>query len=126
MLKRLTLAFGTLLLSISCSSSNKVLSTTETETVKAGKEFEVSMRSNPTTGFCWIWANRGEAAADSVDHKFIANEQKSGPIMCGAGGTEVWTFKAKTSGADSLKFYYVRPWEKGSVRDSMVFHFNLK
>lgn len=126
MLKRYSFVIGTLLLSFSCSSSTKVLSTSETETVKVGKEFEISMRSNPTTGYCWIWANKGDAAADSVDHKFVSNAENSGRMMCGAGGTEVWTFKAKKTGADSLKFYYLRPWEKNSLRDSMIFHFELK
>lgn len=125
MLRRTAFLFSSLFFAVGCNSSTKVLSVDEAEKVKVGKEFEVRMKSNPSTGFKWMWVNRGLAAADSVDFKFVTGEQKS-PIMCGAGGTEVWTFKAKKTGADSLKFYYVRPWEKENVVDSLVFHFNLK
>lgn len=124
MLRRLFLLVGSLFLSVSCSSSTKVLSTEETESVKVGKKFEVQLKSNPSTGYKWIWVNRGSAAADSVGFEFAASESKT--IMCGAGGTEVWTFKAKDKGDDFLKFYYVRPWKKENVADSLIFHFKTK
>jgi predicted secreted protein len=30
----------------------------------------------------------------------------------GAGGKEVWTFKAAGEGSPTIHFKYVRPWEK--------------
>ena len=33
--------------------------------------------------------------------------------MVGAGGTEIWTFRAVREGKTTLTFGYVRPWEKG-------------
>jgi inhibitor of cysteine peptidase len=33
--------------------------------------------------------------------------------MVGAGGTEIWTFRAVRKGKTTLTLGYVRPWEKG-------------
>ncbi len=124
-MKRLTLFLCSIMLAAVACSSTKELSTTSTETVKSGKKFTLSMKSNPSTGYRWVWANKAEAAADSVSYEFVADENKS--KMMGAGGTDTWTFKAKAEGADSLVFLYVRPWDKETApADSMVFHFKVK
>lgn len=125
MTKRILFLAATLFFAFGCSSKTKVLSTNETVKVKAGKEFQVTMKANPTTGYLWRWANKGVAAADSVSHSFKVDE--GGKPMCGRGGTDTWTFKAKEEGADSVVFFYVRPWEKDGVpADTLVFHFKVK
>lgn len=125
MFKRFLLVCGALFTALSCSSSTKTLSTSSTEKVKAGKEFIVNLKCNPSTGYSWTLANKAEAAADSVGRKFIADESK--PRMMGAGGTEEWKFKAKDKGADSLVFIYQRPFDKDATPiDTMVFHFKVK
>lgn len=139
MFKRSIFLFSLFAFSVSCSSSTKMRATDETGNVKEEgvpavtclksktpmtaedknlNTFEVRLKSNPSTGFQWVWVNRDNAAADSVGFSF-QTEKKASP-MCGAGGTEVWTFKPKATGEPFLKFIYVRPWEKDNVADSMV------
>lgn len=125
MIKRFAFLAATMLFALSCSSSTKSLSTSATIKVKSGKNFIVNMKSNPTTGHRWIWANKAEAAADSVSFSYKADENKK--PMFGAGGTDTWTFKAKDSGADSLVFYLV-PARMADAQpvDTLVFHFDVK
>lgn len=35
--------------------------------------------------------------------------------LVGAGGKEIWTFKALKEGETEINFQYVRPWEKDVV-----------
>ena len=89
----------------------------------------VSMFANPgSTGYDWIWANKDDAAADSVTFSFnpctapdVDGDQS---ILVGGGGFETWTFRKKSEGADSLVFYYLRSWEKNVAPiDTLVCHF---
>jgi inhibitor of cysteine peptidase len=81
----------------------------------AGKEFSISLDSNRTTGYGW-------QLAKPVDEKVVkavrniyqeaAPAAKDGAPRVGAGGKEVWTFKAVKPGKTAIEFKYVRPWEK--------------
>jgi inhibitor of cysteine peptidase len=39
--------------------------------------------------------------------------QDSPAGLVGAGGTEIWRFRATKAGRQILRMAYVRPWEKG-------------
>jgi inhibitor of cysteine peptidase len=79
-------------------------------TAKSGDIFNITLESNPTTGYSW-----------SIEEPFpeilqkVSNEYKpyntSGNIV-GSGGTEIWTFKGIAKGNTTLTFQYSRPWEK--------------
>jgi inhibitor of cysteine peptidase len=68
--------------------------------------------SNPSTGYSWSVAasklglllQQGEAACEIP---------KSAKGRVGAGGTEVWRFRAVREGTLTLTFSYARVWEKG-------------
>jgi inhibitor of cysteine peptidase len=68
--------------------------------------------SNPSTGYSWSVAaskpglllQQGEAACEIP---------KSAKGRVGAGGTEVWRFRAVRAGTLTLTFSYARVWEKG-------------
>ena len=68
--------------------------------------------SNPSTGYSWSVAaskpglllQQGEA---------ICEIPKSAKGRLGAGGTEVWRFRAERAGTLTLTFSYARVWEKG-------------
>ena len=68
--------------------------------------------SNPSTGYSWSVAaskpglllQQGEAACEIP---------KSAKGRVGAGGTEVWRFRAERAGTLTLTFSYARVWEKG-------------
>jgi len=77
--------------------------------VAVGGSLMVTLESNPTTGFKWELArNTDNAVLELVDHKFEAPEI----TLVGAGGKEVWTFKALKRGKRIISIEYRRPWEQ--------------
>jgi inhibitor of cysteine peptidase len=77
--------------------------------VRAGQEFKITLQSNPTTGYLWRFAKPpDEKFLKLVSTKYQAPESK----LVGAGGSEVWTFKALAEGKTTLELNYQRPWEK--------------
>ena len=80
-----------------------------TVTVGKGRVFALTLPSNPTTGYIW-------QPAESMDDRviqFIDNQYRGDhPGLVGAGGREIWTFKAMGTGETTLGLKYVRPWEK--------------
>jgi inhibitor of cysteine peptidase len=80
--------------------------------VRKGQTFTLTLRSNPTTGYIW---QLGKPPEDGVI-QFIDNQyrgDKSG--LVGAGGREIWTFKAVGTGETTIDLKYVRPWEKNTA-----------
>jgi len=76
--------------------------------VKVGQEFNITLESNPTTGYQWQLAKQlDRSIVELVRSEYRPSE--SG--LLGAGGIEVWTFKAVKSGTAEISFEYVRSWE---------------
>jgi inhibitor of cysteine peptidase len=77
--------------------------------VTVGQEFKISLQSNPTTGYQWEFAKR-------PDQRFLkglgTKFEPSRSELAGAGGTQVWTFKALAEGKITLELRYDRSWEK--------------
>ena len=78
-------------------------------TVMTGQTFNVTLASNPTTGYSW-------ALAKPLDPKLLTLVtniyQRPETRLVGAGGQEVWTFKADGGvGRTDIALKYVRPWE---------------
>jgi predicted secreted protein len=84
-------------------------------TVRKGQTFNLTLRSNPTTGYIWQLAE----TPDSGLIQLIGNEyrgDKTGRAgLVGAGGREIWTFKAVASGETTIALKYIRPWEKDTA-----------
>ena len=80
--------------------------------VAPGQTFTLTLRSNPTTGYIW-------QPAEPVDERilrFIGSEYRSDKTgLTGAGGREVWTFKAVGSSETRIMLKYARPWEKDAA-----------
>lgn len=77
--------------------------------VPVGKTFSVTLDSNPTTGYRWQLAK----PLDEAILKVVGSEyKKPATKLVGAGGKEVWVFKAVAKGQASIQMRYVRPWEK--------------
>lgn len=74
-----------------------------------GEKIVLTLDSNPTTGYSW-------ELAGPIDDKFIEflNSEYMAPEtkLVGAGGHEMWTFKALKKGKTTIVMKYVRPWEK--------------
>jgi inhibitor of cysteine peptidase len=79
-------------------------------TVEAGKEFSITLDSNPTTGYQWQLAK----PLDETRTKYLANRYvKPESKLAGAGGKQVWEFRALRAGKTEIDLEYVRPWEQG-------------
>jgi len=76
--------------------------------LREGQEIVVSLESNPTTGYIWEISNIGDGIIAQVGK--TTYESKSD--LLGAGGIQVFRFKAKGAGQVDLNFVYHRPWEK--------------
>jgi inhibitor of cysteine peptidase len=72
----------------------------------------VQLPANPTTGFLWSVSH---SKAGVVNEQGESQYQRSsqGQNMVGAGGMEVWRYRAERAGRTDLTFSYARPWEKG-------------
>lgn len=78
--------------------------TGESITATAGSTFKVSLAANPTTGYVW-------SITKAPDTKVVTQQGEptyiwpvSSSATVGAGGTEVWTFKAVAAGSTNIVF----------------------
>ena len=61
-------------------------------------------------GYQWkLYDNLTEGVVKLVKSEYLAPDTK----MVGAGGKEVWMFKAVEPGETTVDLEYVRPWETG-------------
>jgi inhibitor of cysteine peptidase len=85
--------------------------------VRKNETFEVTLKSNPTTGYSWkLTKEQPSKIVDSISSTYI--QDKSEPDMVGVGGNEIWKFKGKEIGVDTLVFEYCRSWEKNSTAET--------
>jgi len=110
------------LLLLACSSAQKEVSVDASYTgkeieVAVGSSLIVTLESNPTTGFKWeLTRGADDAVLELVDYKFEAPES----TLIGAGGKEVWVFKALKKGRSIISMKYRRPWER-SIKAAKTF-----
>lgn len=83
------------------SSSGEVVVITE------GQLLELSLASNPSTGFSWQYFPE----PDNSILKETGHEYRGQSNLPGAGGREYWTFQAAGTGSATLSLAYMRPWE---------------
>lgn len=73
-----------------------------------GKEFKITLRCNPTTGYQWVLAR----PPDEKLVKPLGSEYKRlDSKLLGAGGDMVWTFLPLAKGKTQMGLDYIRPWE---------------
>ncbi len=77
--------------------------------LRKGRTFDISLEANPTTGFRWEVAELDEQiVVQSAEPEFTPQAER-----IGAGGTQVFHFRAVGVGQTRLTLVYRRPWEKG-------------
>jgi len=102
--------------SIACNGMNatkeqieEYLSPGEVVAVNTGRRFAIRLQSNPTTGYGWQLAKPlDEKIVVLVTNDYIHPDTR----LIGAGGHEVWIFKAVGQGQAEISLKYVRSWEK--------------
>jgi inhibitor of cysteine peptidase len=97
----------------SSTTQKKTQGTTSAMNVTSGQDFTVSLQSNPTTGYQWQLAQPlNPKVLKKVGSVYQASPAGTGTV--GAGGVEIWTFKAVGKGKDDIKMQYVRPNDKSA------------
>lgn len=95
----------------SCNSQKGIKTDYE---ISKNETFEITMKSNPTTGYTWKWIkDKSSQIVDSVSATYV--QDKKGADMVGVGGTVIWKFKGKEAGIDTLIFENSRSWEKNAA-----------
>jgi inhibitor of cysteine peptidase len=104
-----------LLVTTACS---KLLNTISVNETSSGKQVEIAVNgtitvtldSNATTGYSWQLSGISDSSVlEKMNNVYDA--PTSG--LMGAGGKEVWTFKALTAGKATLSMEYDQPWAGG-------------
>jgi predicted secreted protein len=79
--------------------------------VGLNQTFDVTLCSNPSTGFSWESpAGEGDAVAELVERSVLRTV--GGPP--GEAGRERFTFRTVSAGAAVIHFIYSQPWEGGT------------
>jgi inhibitor of cysteine peptidase len=101
--------------------------------VSVGSTLVVTLESNPTTGYKWGYEEGvsdtliihtgipDETVLRLIEQKFV--EPVAGAHL-GAGGEEVWTFKAVGKGKTELSMEYSEPWE-GGIKAAKTFRLTI-
>ena len=86
--------------------------------LKVGAVLEVRLEANHTTGYSWVFTPAVNPIL--MRQGRAAYQEHGGGDSMGAGGVEIWRFKAMKAGKQGLQFEYRRPWEKGSPPAKVV------
>ncbi|EKD72859.1 MAG: hypothetical protein ACD_45C00565G0002 [uncultured bacterium] len=91
--------------------------------LSAHPQFQIKLISNATTGYSWFLQDYNSSLLQAVRHIYQAPQNRK---IMGAPGYEVWTFKVKPAGfivpqQTTLRFIYMRPWEKDNAATPLVF-----
>ncbi len=106
----------------SCSSQKEINSDFE---INKDETFEISLKANPSTGYSWKLKKDGAAKlVDSVSAVYTQDKAAEGKT--GVGGNEVWKFKGKTAGVETLTLEYCRSWEPNSTIETKKFVVKVK
>lgn len=81
-----------------------------------GQILGIELESNPTTGYSWFVTSKvSNILKQQGDSQYV----ESAPRL-GAGGIQLYSFKAINKGKTDLIFEYKRPWEKESAEKHTV------
>ena len=87
--------------------------------VQAGQNFTITLKANATTGYQWQFAKPlDESIFQLISSEYLADKTK----LVGAGGKQVWIFKALKAGQTTISLKYVRPWEKNTLPQNEEFY----
>ena len=77
--------------------------------VRTGESFQISLDSNPSTGYCW------EAYFNEDDLVLENRTYWAESPLIGASGKEMFTFRSLTRGETTISMRYRRPWEEKEI-----------
>ncbi|MBA7665019.1 hypothetical protein ES703_73085 [subsurface metagenome] len=81
--------------------------------LEEGQILVVTLESNPTTGYRWEQAENQESILEQMGEAEFKPSETGEPPLVGAGGWEIFRFKAISAGQITLQLVYHRSWEEG-------------
>ncbi len=84
--------------------------------VRTGDMIELSLASNPSTGYSWVLADAPLNCLLLGSERYI--ESESG--LVGAPGIQEFVFEAVDEGAEILRLEYLRRWEQTPIPERVV------
>lgn len=127
----LLVALLVLVLSVSCSSTDKPYAEVELSvsgSVASGEYFDamaqgstlkVELDANATTGYQWSCDISDSMLVAKTSDDYIQDSNES--HMLGVGGTACYEFKALAPGKLTISFDYSRSWEGAAIRNVKLF-----
>jgi inhibitor of cysteine peptidase len=93
--------------------------------IEIDEMFDISLESNPTTGYEWDVKECDYSVLELVNTGYEPAENQTPPVA-GAGGLQNWTFKGLKDGETALKIVYWRSWEgEESIVDEYLLHITV-
>jgi len=80
--------------------------------LKLGQILVVTLESNPSTGYRWQQTENPESILKQIGEAEFMQSETGDPPLVGAGGWEVFRFRAASAGQMTLQLVYHRPWEE--------------
>ena len=79
--------------------------------LELGEILVVTLESNPSTGYRWEQAENNESILEQLGEAEFKPSETGDPPTVGAGGWEIFRFKAISAGQITLELVYHRSWE---------------
>jgi inhibitor of cysteine peptidase len=87
-----------------------------------GKEFTLSLESNPSTGFEW-WTKFDPNYLSLINSTFVSGNERSG--LVGVPENDVFTFHAISAGYTEVIMLLLKPWVNGTIAERKIFPINI-
>jgi len=79
--------------------------------LELGQKLVVKLESNPSTGYTWELIEDPNSILEQIGEMEFKPYEQGDPPMVGAGGWEIFRFKAISTGQETLELIYRRSWE---------------
>ena len=100
------------------------ISEEDLSTMKVGDGYRLELESNATTGYQWaLQPGMDESVLRLESSRYVNPEGADG--MTGAGGTEVFIFRAQAVGSTNVLLHYAQPWMPDAFASDFSFEVNV-
>jgi inhibitor of cysteine peptidase len=107
----------------SATTVKKHSNPSQTILASVGEQFEINLDANETTGYSW----KGNEVYSKEYLQLVSSQYVPGSSdRVGAGGTQVYLFKALKAGSTQIALTYKRSWEKTESDKTLTFNVTIK
>lgn len=88
--------------------------------LRVGQQLDVTLESNPTTGYDWLIDAAPDAAVIEQAGEPSYQPAPVASNVVGSGGTTTFRFDARAAGTTTVVLRYKRSWEDDTADDQLV------